>query len=82
MVRTITFAVVLAAVSVTVLADSVIGQAAFREGDYPGARKRWKPLAEQGDAEAQSNLGVISSVGLGVVKDYRNAVNWFRNAAV
>ena len=37
--------------------------------------------AEQGDAEAQSVLGLMYSLGLGVPKDDQEAVKWFRKAA-
>jgi len=37
--------------------------------------------AEQGHAEAQSNLGVMYAEGQGVSQDYKAAVEWFRKAA-
>ena len=37
--------------------------------------------AEQGDASAQSNLGVMYENGEGVAKDYKKAVYWLRKAA-
>ena len=37
--------------------------------------------AEQGDAKAQSNLGLMYDQGLGVSQDYAEAVRWFRLAA-
>ncbi len=37
--------------------------------------------AEQGDAQAQLNLGVCYWNGNGVAKDYAEAVKWFRKAA-
>jgi len=37
--------------------------------------------AEQGDAEAQYNLGVRYANGEGVPEDYKEAVKWFRKAA-
>ncbi len=40
-----------------------------------------QPLAEQGDAEAQNNLGLLYSEGLGVTKNYKEAVNWFKLSA-
>jgi len=38
-------------------------------------------LAEQGNVEAQYNLGVIYAEGRGVAKDETEAVSWFRKAA-
>ena len=37
--------------------------------------------AEQGDAGAQNNLGVMYALGQGVPRDYREAVRWYRRAA-
>ena len=37
--------------------------------------------AEQGDAKAQFNLGVIYYNGKGVTQDYTEAIGWFRRAA-
>jgi len=41
----------------------------------------WRPLAEQGDASAQTNLGVMYHQGHGVPQDYAEAMKWFRLAA-
>jgi len=38
-------------------------------------------LAEQGDAKAQFDLGLMYKYGLGVERDYGEAVRWFRLAA-
>ena len=38
-------------------------------------------LAEQGDADAQSGLGVMYATGVGVPQDYTEAVKWLRLAA-
>ena len=37
--------------------------------------------AEQGDASAQSNLGVRYHTGEGVPQDYQEAGSWYRKAA-
>jgi len=50
-------------------------------GDYSTELKVWRPLAEQGDAEAQYNLGVMYERGLGVSRDYIKSVKWYRKAA-
>jgi uncharacterized protein len=39
------------------VADYDAGMRAAQAGDYATAFREWKPLAEQGDAAAQSNLG-------------------------
>lgn len=40
-----------------------------------------KQQAEQGDAEAQYNLGQMYRMGEGVPQDSKEAVSWFRKAA-
>ncbi len=54
---------------------------AYNRGDFDTALKEWRPLAEQGDADAQFNLGVMYDMGLGVPQDYQEAVRWYRRAA-
>lgn len=43
--------------------------------------KLLRPLAEQGDAGAEYNLGVMYGKGQGVQKDLAEAVKWYRLAA-
>jgi TPR repeat protein len=43
--------------------------------------RQLRELAEQGDADAQKNLGVCYHDGQGVAQDYAEAVKWFRMAA-
>ena len=74
----ILFVAIAAAVSAQ---DFDQGFAAYKSGDYSSALKEWKPLAEQGYAEAQSNLGVMHTWGAGVPHDHQAAVKWFRLAA-
>ena len=57
------------------------GTAAYHRKDYQTAIKLWKPLAEQGDAKAQYNLGVLDAKGRGVPQNYAKAVKWFYKAA-
>ena len=57
------------------------GLAAYRRDDYATALKFWRPLAEQGDALAQSNLGVMYEFGLSVPQDIVQAHMWFDLAA-
>ena len=54
---------------------------AYQKGDYSTAMRLWRPLADQGNAGAQTNLGVMYSQGQGVPQDYAAAVTWFRKAA-
>lgn len=55
--------------------------AAYNRDDYASAIRLWRPLAEQGDAEAQHNLGVMYDIGRGVQQDYAEAVKWYKKAA-
>ena len=57
------------------------GEAAYKRGDYATALRELRPLAEQGVAEAQFNLGVMYANGHSVPQDYAEAVKWFRKAA-
>jgi TPR repeat protein len=54
---------------------------AYDIGDYATAYIHYKALAEQGNAIAQINLGIMYKKGRGVPKDFTKAVEWFRKAA-
>jgi len=70
------------ALSAPVLAaDYDAGWEAYSRGDYATALKEWRPLAQQGDADAQYNLGVMYYEGKGVPQDYVQAYMWFNLAA-
>ena len=55
--------------------------ASYEKGDYETALREFRALAEQGNAEAQNNLGVMYRKGLVISKDYETAVKWYRLAA-
>ena len=55
--------------------------AAYDRGDYATAVRLVRPLAEQGNAQAQNSLGAMYYNGKGVVKDFKEAVRWYRLAA-
>ena len=55
--------------------------AAYARGDYATALRLLRPLAEQGDAQAQYNLGVLYDNGQGVPKNDAEAMKWYRMAA-
>ncbi len=61
--------------------DLQAGVEAYDRGDYATALKELRPLAAQGDAQAQFNLGVMYDNGKGVPQDYAEAIRWFRLAA-
>ena len=66
------------------LATSALGQdfekglEAYGRGDYATALQEWSPLAEQGDRDAQYNLGTLY---YHAEQDYANATKWWRKAA-
>lgn len=62
-------------------ADVAAGMRAFRNRDYTTAFKEWKESAEQGQAEAQFDLGVLYAQGRGVRRDLTVAEQWYRKAA-
>jgi uncharacterized protein len=57
------------------------GLSAYNRGDYATALREWEPLAKQGNAGAQYNLGLMYRMGTGVIQDYKTAVKWYRLAA-
>ena len=54
---------------------------AHARGDYAKALRLIRPLANDGSATAQFNLGVMYLTGRGVQQDYSAAALWFRKAA-
>ena len=60
--------------AVTLIAPWALGQ-------DPAAIAELRRQAEQGDAEAQSNLGSMYATGRGVPQDEAEAVRWYRLAA-
>lgn len=54
---------------------------AYERGDYPTALRLLRPLAKEGSADAQNNLGLMYATGRGVQQDYTEAVKWYRMAA-
>jgi TPR repeat protein len=54
---------------------------AFEQGSYERAYALWLPLARAGNYEAQNYLGIHYYLGLGVKRDYKEAVTWFETAA-
>jgi len=63
-------------------ADFKAGVDAHHRSDYATALREWQPLAEQGNAFAQYNLGLLYDNGQGVPKDYDQARQWYEKAAV
>ena len=71
----------IASIALVTLALAVPAQARFEEGvvayscgDYATALREWRPLAEQGKANAQCNLGLMYDDGEGVAENDAEAV--------
>ncbi len=54
---------------------------AYQRGDFAAAYREWLPLAEEGDAEAQFNLGILYDLGQGVAQSKVRAAAWYRRSA-
>ena len=54
---------------------------AYLKGDYAQAIRLFRPLAEQGHADAQYSLGIMYQKGQGLHQDYTQAALWYRKAA-
>jgi TPR repeat protein len=57
------------------------GMASYNRGDYVPAIRLLRPLAEQGNAKAQSVLGVMYRRGEGVARSSVRAFIWLSRAA-
>jgi len=75
------FVVLLTLSAISAAADFATGLAAYNKGDYSTAVKEWRPLADQGVAAAQFNLGLLYYDGQGVPLDFSQAAEWFTKAA-
>lgn len=57
------------------------GVSAFHRQDYMQASRVFIPLAERGNASAQTYLGFMFETGRGVPQNYTEAAMWYRRAA-
>jgi len=57
------------------------GISAFKKGDYATALRLLRPLADKGNAFAETDLGFIYNNGWGVRQNHTEAMRWFRKAA-
>jgi hypothetical protein len=58
------------------------GAAAYQRGDFSLALDQWRPMARNGDPEAQYGLAVLYAKGQGVDKNPALAITWYRKAAL
>ena len=82
-VRTITLVLSIVCFVAPAWADDYkAGMAAYTRGDYATALREWQPMAEQGDAAVQYNLGLLYHNGMGAPQDYVQARKWYEKAAI
>jgi TPR repeat protein len=86
MYRYPTFVLLTLLISISMAVTAYAGQfadadAAYGRGDYATTYRLLKPLAEQGNAKAQYNLGIMYEKGQGVPKDDTEAAKRWQKAA-
>ena len=54
---------------------------AYERKDFTAALAVWRPLAEAGNAEAETLLGAMYWSGEGVLRDHKQAAYWYLRAA-
>jgi TPR repeat protein len=81
--RLVLSAFVLALVSAAPAAAGPLqaGIAAYNAHNYPVAARLLLPLAEQGNARAQTYVGFMYANGRGLPQDYIAAARWYRHAS-
>ena len=62
-------------------ADLKEGVAAYEAGNLPLAFKEFRAGAEKGEADCQFNVALMYEKGIGVAKDEKEAVVWYRKSA-
>ena len=77
----LTLIVLLGSAGVSWGADLQKAGDAYGSGDYAAVLRKLTPLAEQGNAPAQSGLGWMYENGRGVPQDDKAAVTWYTLAA-
>jgi TPR repeat protein len=77
----LTIALVLGSAQMAVAGPFEDGAAAYARGEYAAALTLFRPLAEQGNVNAQNALGVMFVNGEGVAQDYAEAHKWYQRAA-
>ena len=57
------------------------GIAAMKRQHYATALRAFRAEAEEGDAQAENNIGYMYEYGWGVPQDYNKAMKWYKRAA-
>jgi|SRR6056300_494473 TPR repeat protein len=74
--KRVILAIILWLLPMSVWADFQDGVRAYKQEDYRTAFREWRPLAEQGEARAQFNLGIMYAQGKGIGKNYLLSYVW------
>ena len=77
----LTIAIMLGSAQMAVAGPFEDGAAAYARGEFATALTLLRPLADQGNANAQNALGVMFVNGEGVAQDYAEAHKWYQRAA-
>jgi TPR repeat protein len=75
------FSALLFSLGAATAGDYEDGGAAYDRGDFATAKRLWLPLAEQGDAKAQTGLALMYFLGQGVDMNLAAALDWCSKAA-
>ena len=62
-------------------ADFESGLKAYNKGQFKEAIENWTPIAEEGNSNAQYNLGLMYHNAQGVKQDFSEAAKWFLMSA-
>ncbi|KAF0210706.1 MAG: hypothetical protein FD172_2391 [Methylocystaceae bacterium] len=81
LIATIALSFMLALAGSALAEDYENAVSATRRGEFAGAFKLLKPLAEKGDARAQADVGAMYLTGKGVAANPKEALKWLRLAA-
>ena len=77
----ITLVLSIICLTVPAWADFETGMDAYERGNYATALSEWRPLAEEGNAQAQLHLGMLYHQARGVPQDSTTAREWYEKAA-
>lgn len=78
----IVFVLITTLASNPVFADFEKGIAAYQANNLPLAYKEFREAADAGDADSQFNVALMFEKGIGVGKDEKQAVVWYRKSAL
>jgi len=63
------------------IADNAKGEQAYQKGDYELALSEFTKAAEEGNMNAQYNLGVMYEHGHGIIQSVLKADEWYQMAS-